>query len=608
MKKIKSKKTSISVAKMNFITQNFSNTHLEIQFREAYFKNSINWLRIAILTSIFLYAGFGLLDKTTSPDFTNEFFIVRYYIVIPVLLGLIGLTFLKNFKKIWQSLVSVTLIVAGSGIIYMLHRNPTNLYYYGGLFMIFMGGYFYVKLRFIHATISGVTLVIIYTISYFLIPHDVNSTSNNLIIADAFFIASNIICMIGLYSIEKLERTDFYQQNLLTKKQEEIKQINASLEEKVLNRTAELNIAKEKAEESDRLKTEFLASMSHEIRTPLNVIVGFSQIIANANTDFRFDQYSKTIINQTDLLLKLINDIIDVAKIESNSILLVADTVNLHDLLEELYLQFQMNLPAKIQLKVVQPDKNLLIFCNKLRLHQVMSNLLLNAIKFTKAGKIEFGAHILPTKEIQFYVEDTGVGIPKEEQQLIFDKFYKGDSYAQGAGLGLGIAKNIVALMGGELTVKSEQGKGSLFSYTLPCHLAEKDISRMPASDANRDTNPFPTILIAEDTESNKILLQEILREKDCTLIFATNGAEAVEACRNNKNISLILMDLKMPIMNGIEATKQIRLKDQEIPIIAVTAYAFSEDRIRAIDAGCNEIITKPLIKEEILQLVTDFM
>ncbi len=188
---------------LNLFTLNFSDQHLEKEFRKDNFNNSLIWLRIAVFTSIILYARFGFLDKRTSPDFEQEFYLIRFFIVIPALFTFIGITYLNGFIKFWQPLISFTVIVAGTGIIYMLHRDPLNQYYYGGLFLIFMGAYFFIKLRFFIASISGLILVAVYNISYFIIPQSIDSSIEKLIVADAFFISSNIICMIGLYGSQK---------------------------------------------------------------------------------------------------------------------------------------------------------------------------------------------------------------------------------------------------------------------------------------------------------------------------------------------------------------------------------------------------------------------
>jgi signal transduction histidine kinase len=237
--------------------------------------------------------------------------------------------------------------------------------------------------------------------------------------------------------------------------------------DKTLKRSQNL---KQKAEESDRLKSEFLSSMSHEIRTPLNAVVGFSSIIAESNSDPDYLEYSSSIQFQTNLLLKLIHDILDFAKIESNSLELIERPFNIDVLFDELHIQFDADLPNNKTLVVLKPQDCNQITTDKLRLSQVLTNLISNAIKFTQEGEISFGAKIINAKEMLFFVNDTGIGIAKDQQKAIYERFYKVDKLTQGTGLGLSIAKNIVELMGSKLELESEPQKGSRFSFILPCN------------------------------------------------------------------------------------------------------------------------------------------
>jgi len=366
----------------------------------------------------------------------------------------------------------------------------------------------------------------------------------------------------------------------------------------------ELTAAKEKAERSDRFKSSFLANMSHEIRTPLNAIVGFSRIIADCdNFDERREYYSIVEANN-ERLLGLINEILDLSKIESGVVEFSYSMVSLHDLCKEVYDAHTFRCPENVKLVFEESASDLHIKSDKNRIFQVLSNLIGNAFKFVTNGSVSYG-YELQGEQIVFHVTDTGLGIAKEKLNSIFDRFVKLNTFAQGTGLGLSICRTIIEKLGGSISVTSELGKGTTFTFTLPyneLHDLNKSAD-MHESIQNNTNSSFhynadqkkteTTILVAEDIDNNFDLLKAILG-KEYRIIRAKDGKEAIELYRRNKP-DLILMDIKMPNMNGLDATKKIRESSIHIPIIALSAYAYMSDREAAKEAGCNDFITKPI-------------
>lgn len=364
----------------------------------------------------------------------------------------------------------------------------------------------------------------------------------------------------------------------------------------------ELRKAKDKAEESDRLKSAFLANMSHEIRTPLNAIVGFSNLLTMAEDEEERNEYINIISSNNELLLQLINDILDVAKIEAGTLEFIDSEIDINALLSDIEQSSRLKAPEGVQISFVEKMPYCIIMSDKNRLAQVITNFINNAIKFTKEGSIRFGYRHKDDK-LLFYVRDTGCGIEPEKKDLVFNRFVKLNSFAQGTGLGLAICQMIVKKMGGEIGVESQLGKGSTFWFTLPDTVIHgidvQSIKTAVNEDAVIDnTNPKKaTLLIAEDNESNYILIRAVLKEYD--LLHAHDGNEAVRLYREHRP-DLILMDLKMPDMDGYEATVEIRKEDSDIPIIAVTAFAFSEDEQRVKQNGFNGYAAKPIKPAEL--------
>ena len=369
----------------------------------------------------------------------------------------------------------------------------------------------------------------------------------------------------------------------------------------------ELIVAKEKAEESDRLKSAFLASMSHEIRTPLNSIIGFSEIIAESNEDPKLAHFSEIISKQNELLLKLVEDLIDFAKAEAGALEINNSSFSLNMLITELFFLYNTKCAPGVTLIPQKPDKSAIIFADEQRLKQVFSNLISNAIKFTHKGSITFGYEILESSEIHCFVKDTGIGITKENTELVFERFTKIDSFSQGTGLGLSIVRNIIQLMNGNIWLESEPGIGSNFYFKIPYQTEE--LLEINSVRPIKDSGVIPPfcVLIAEDDDSNFLYLNELLNNWECTIIRAIDGKEAVKIAKNNHSITFVLMDIKLPLLNGYEATKQIKRIRPHLPIIAQTAYSLPEDKQKAEIAGCDDYLAKPIKREWINQIVTRY-
>lgn len=420
-----------------------------------------------------------------------------------------------------------------------------------------------------------------------------------------------------------LSETKKYEQELKESKERYQKLASELRESNVL-----LEKAKERAEESDRLKSAFLANMSHEIRTPMNAIVGFSDLLdEETTTEEERQKYVKIIQSRSSDLLTLINDIVDVAKIEVGQIKLNFETVNLNQVLYDLRDYYQKHLKEKADQVTLKIDPSLqdneaFIRTDKTRLNQILSNLLNNAVKFTHKGYIELCYEVMDNKKIMFCVKDTGIGIPKDKKHLVFERFRQiedemadGKFYG-GTGLGLNIVKNLVEILGGEIwfnsvTDKNNENKqsGTTFYFTLPWHQTNEQVTE--ETDKEIDTRQDwsdKTILIVEDEPANMAYLKAALNSTNAKILTAITGKECLEVMKSNPNISAILMDIKMQEMDGYQTIKKIRETNKEIPVIAQTAYALTGDQKKILKAGFNAYLSKPIDKKELIATLSRFI
>ena len=349
--------------------------------------------------------------------------------------------------------------------------------------------------------------------------------------------------------------------------------------------------AKQRAEESDRLKSAFLANVSHEIRTPLNAIVGFSEVIAHTEGECEREEYLDIVKANSNLLLHLINDILDLSRIESGKMEFIDENIQMDELCEELRQMHQMRIKNDVKVIFERPAVSLTIVSDSHRLRQLYSNLISNAIKYTEKGSITLG-YKLKGNMMEGYVRDPGSGIPVEKLNNVFGRFEKLDLLKQGFGLGLSICKSILDKMGGKIWVESELGVGSCFYFSIPYN------GTLPvAGEQNK-----PLILVAEDMDCNYELVKAILEER-YSVLRANDGIDVVTKYESHKP-DLILMDVRMPGLDGLSAAGIIRELNPTIPIIATTAFAFETDREMALAAGCNEYMSKPLEAEKLKTMI----
>jgi PAS domain S-box-containing protein len=376
----------------------------------------------------------------------------------------------------------------------------------------------------------------------------------------------------------------------------------------------DLILAKNKAEESDKLKSAFLANMSHEIRTPMNAIIGFSEFLLQPElSKDKLEKYVHIIIASSQQLLAIINDIIDISKIESGQLYIESELVNVNKLMDELFVSYKRLVDLK-QLKLIcqvpNPNKLIQVKTDESRIRQVICNLLNNAIKFTKEGEISFG-YTIQENFIEFYVEDSGIGIAPENLSLIFKRFRQVNAtnkqLNEGNGLGLSISKALVEKLGGTISANSKPGIGSSFVFTIPY---ENEILNTMATTSETVQYNWDdkTILIVEDEVNNHSYINELLSVANAKTLHAWDGKQAVELVKNHPEISLVLMDLKMPVMDGNEAMQLIKQIEPELTVIAQTAYANSDSRKRAIKVGFDNYLTKPIDSILFMEVLNSYL
>ncbi len=418
----------------------------------------------------------------------------------------------------------------------------------------------------------------------------------------------------------ELEREKKERLSLIQKLEKANKELKKEIEFRKMAENQLLE-AKNKAEQSEKLKTAFLANMSHEIRTPMNAIIGFVDLLLeNDNPPEQQKKYLQIIKSNSMNLLTLINDIIDLAKIESDQMEIERKPVKINLLLNELHIFFKNELVRRnknqieLKSKFAFNNPQFTISTDPIRLKQIMNNLLDNAIKYTNRGFIEFGYKLSDDKKyIRFYVKDTGCGIPEDKFKLIFERFVqigqRKDSI-NGTGLGLSISKKLVELLGGKIHVESEVNKGSIFYFDLPYQehpintleeKVEKESMKKPDFSGKK-------VLIVEDVESNYLLLEAALKRTKAKIEHASSGEDAVQKVKENDDFDIVLMDIRLIGMDGIEATRQIKKIRPELPVIAQTAYAFAHDNKKITEAGVDDLLVKPIKAKQFYAVLSRYL
>ena len=392
---------------------------------------------------------------------------------------------------------------------------------------------------------------------------------------------------------------------------EEYMQLNEILRQTNYN----LEISKEKSEESDRLKTAFLQNMSHEIRTPLNGILGFSKLLQYEDINKEdIKEYTGIIQQSGQRLLEMVNNVLDISKIETGQIEIHYKSFSINAMLSDLYSFFISSANSKglnLAYHTFLENKNSIISADESILYQILTNLINNAIKFTSSGRIDYGYEI-KDNVLEFYVKDTGSGISQEHFEKLFFRFTQLDLSItrgfEGAGLGLSICKGLVELLGGRIWLESELKKGTTFYFTIPL-IYQDNINLQGFNELKKEVNiTRSTILIAEDDLISFKYLKKLLTGQDTTIIWAENGKQAIEIVKNNQAIDLILMDIRMPVLSGIEAIKQIKKIKPDLPVIAQTAYAFNEEKEKILSYGFSDFISKPIDKDKILMMINKYL
>jgi signal transduction histidine kinase len=615
----KTSQTLLSIVSLSFIDKD-----IEQDFLKYYRNKIVGPIRYVLVISLMLYIAFAILDSFLFPELAVIFHKIRFFVIIPLVILTLSYTFFSSSLKYLQLIASISVLVAGFGILAMLYigGREVNILYYVGLTLVFIYNYDFIKLRFLNASIVGNLILL----GYVYVALKIDESPQVLVTSLFFLISANIMGMVSAYYYESINRKYFYSNILLEKEKQKTAEINLNLEEQVIERTAnlerankELTIAKDKAEESERMKSVFLATMSHELRTPLNAIIGFSQLIELEDSDPDENIENAQIIRKSGLhLLSLVESLFDITLIDSGEIKVI--------LKEFLLLDMLVNVNSVMQHeKVKQGNKAIqLIFdpapirsdfkisTDEYKIKQILINLLNNALKFTESGEIRFWCEEIKEygkSYLKFYVSDTGIGIPKDKIEFVFDVFRQVDETHSrkygGVGIGLNVVRKLAHLLGGDVGVESFEGKGSTFYFTISNYAVDG------APDANSEKSTFELakltekkILVVEDDHPSYSLLKAVLRKWGYIVAWAQNGEIALKILEEKQKFDLILMDINMPVLNGYDATAQIKKQYPENIIIAQTAYAVSGDKEKALLAGCDDYITKPISVKKLKALI----
>lgn len=617
---------------MHWFSLEFSRENEKL-FRNDYFINTIVIHRISIFASLVYFAFFAFLDHLVLQNEKQIVFVIRFYIVCPIILLIFFISFLNSYRRYWQFFGSFGTFVAGISIVVMTIISPEigRNFYYVGIILVLIYCYMLLRIRFVWATATGCLIVMAYGMSLLLFP----GLETRIAVTNVFFLTStNILGMFCCYALEYYYRKDYFHRVQLRAAQRDVLMANEALEKKVAEKTrelqADLNLrkqtekelveAKNKAEESDRLKSAFLANMSHEIRTPMNGIIGFTEILkSDSLTKDRQVEYIEIIQKSGYRMLATINDLIDISKIEAGLVDVQLTDVDINSLAADLVAFFRPEAEdkgLKLRFEHTLPQDYRVATIDKEKLSSILTNLLKNAIKYTLTGEIELSlhpdTHVHPHR-IEFRIRDTGIGVDGNKHERIFERFVQAekdsDRIYEGSGLGLSITKSYVEMLGGEIRCESKPGLGSTFVCSLPFkrHGAmpdRPDAKVTHGPDECADRLQETVVLIAEDDPVSRLYLSTLLKRHCKEIVIAENGKMAVEIMKERQDIELVLMDIRMPEMDGTEATQKIREFNTTCVIIAQTAYAMKSDEERSLAAGFNAHIPKPVRKDVLMQCI----
>jgi len=607
----------------------------EKMFLAHYINNSLVVIRAGYFLGIFLFAIFGILDVWMVPETLNIAWLIRFAVVIPVMLFTILISFTDFFKRYNQIILIITSAMVGLGIVVMIaFSKPTELgyiYYYSGLTLVIfiiglLASYHIEKMQrsnFLQNRTIINENVRVQRISEMLMKKNEEISVQSLEIEEQSKRLSNQNHLleaqsqsIGIVNKELLVLNEKFREQ-----SKELEYTNIKLEEKVRERTEELQrsndeliIARDKAQASDRLKTAFMQNISHEVRTPLNGILGFSSIMA----DPEFDGKDKTAFlamlkNSSDRLVTTITDYMDISLIVSGNMEVRKKCVPVNEQLSSLVGKYDEVCAQKgiaFNFVMNQDCDGLSVQTDPELFRKIIDHLLDNAVKFTSVGSVTLSCS-LNENNLEFHVCDTGVGISKESHERIFESFIQEEVAVtrvhEGSGLGLSVVKGLLKLLGGSIRLESVKGEGSSFFVAIPCEMPVQTIQADEVEKTVTHRQESPVILIVEDDDMNRRLLEIILARHVKRLLLAINGKEAVEICRVHPEVSLVLMDLKMPVMNGYEATRAIKSFRRSLPVIAITAFAMNSDEQLARDAGCDDYLTKPVSMSSLKKIFNKF-
>jgi signal transduction histidine kinase/CheY-like chemotaxis protein len=567
---------------------------------------TIKMARVGIISGLLIYGLFGIIDPFMIPSEFKTVWLIRFGFVIPAILIVFGLSYSKHFSKFAKPLLKTLLFAGQLGILAMICIAEPNegafLAYYAGLILVILWSGFIFRFNFAESTFYFVSILILYNaIALFkqnILSYDTSSLEYGWYIGNNFFLSAT-----GILSLIGTNHLDNYFRELNNKNKQ------------LLSDQKALEAAKNKAQESDKLKTAFLTNMSHEIRTPMNGIIGFSELfLDNDSNEKDKEAYAKIVINSGKQLLRIVNDILDLSKIETNQVSIQKRTKDLRIGFKHTFNVFNRICEEKgLELIADFPEnKACYINTDHNRLFQVINNLLENAVKFTSTGKITFG-YKPKDDELLLFVKDSGIGISQDYQELIFERFRQLENSQtrkySGTGLGLSISKQLIHLLNGKLWLESKENIGSTFYISLPpCDdsFVEQQNSKRKARTLTLKSEKH--ILIAEDEENNFLLLKIYLKDTFTKVGHAKDGKEAIEYVKNHDDIDLILMDIKMPKVNGIEAMMAIRKINSNIPIIAQTAFVMAEDKRKLMEYGFDDYIPKPIESKVLFDMLNDYL